>query len=152
MVIKEKYCHLVDVHVLAVNKDRKLLLLKRRDVVNKEFDGLWHLPSGKLEHSEDASTGASRELEEETGIQLSAKDLTLSNVVHTNQSGNIARLGMFFVCEIANDLRPINTEPDKCYGVEWFDLDKLPTDIVPYTLLGVQNYINKNIYSNNFLY
>ena len=151
MVIKEKYCHLVDVHVLVI-KDRKLLLLKRRDLVNKEFDGLWHLPSGKLEYGEDASTGASRELEEETGIQLNAKDLTLSSVVHTNQSGNIARLGMFFVCEIANDLQAINTEPDKCYEIAWLDLDKLPTNIVPYTLLGVQNYLNKNVYSNDFLH
>ena len=150
MVIKEKYCHLIDVHILII-EDGKLLLLKRKDSLNKEYDGLWHLPSGKLEYGEDASTGAARELAEETDIRLDAENLTLSNVVHTNQSGNIARLGMFFVCDTARKLLPKNAEPDKCYEIKWFKLDELPNDIVPYTLLGIENYISKNVYSNNFV-
>jgi hypothetical protein len=42
--------HLIDVHVLLV-RDDDVLLTRRRDT-NPLFDGLWHLPSGKLDAAE----------------------------------------------------------------------------------------------------
>jgi len=38
--------HLIDVHLLLV-REGQVLLTRRRDT-NPLFDGLWHLPSGKL--------------------------------------------------------------------------------------------------------
>ena len=42
--------HIVDVHVLLV-REHEVLLTQRRDP-NPQFDGGWHLPSGKLDAGE----------------------------------------------------------------------------------------------------
>lgn len=57
--------HLIDVHVLLVDEG-DILLTQRRDT-NPAFDGLWHLPSGKLDAGESAIAAAAREAEEEIG-------------------------------------------------------------------------------------
>lgn len=60
--------HLIDVHVLLLD-DGKVLLSGRRDA-NPEFDGRWHLPSGKLDAGESVLTAAARELAEEVGVLI----------------------------------------------------------------------------------
>lgn len=84
--------HLVDVHVL-LTRDTELLLTKRR---GGAFEGMWHLPSGKLDAGEDVLTAAAREAEEEVGVEIDPSHLSHVHTVHANGSGPEPRIGLFF--------------------------------------------------------
>ncbi|MFI7671803.1 NUDIX domain-containing protein [Nocardia sp. NPDC049526] len=136
--------HLVDVHILLV-RDGELLLSRRRSA--DEFDGLWHLPAGKLESGESATAAAAREAGEEIGVVIDPADLRLIHTAHVIGSGREARLGLFF-----HALRwvgePANREPDKSYGLQWFSLDALPEEsLIRYSDAGIRGFATGTPYS-----
>jgi 8-oxo-dGTP diphosphatase len=130
--------HLIDVHVLLV-RDGQVLLTRRRDT-NPMFDGLWHLPSGKLDAGESVLDAAVREAEEEVGVLLDPTDLRHVHTLHVNRSGREPRLGLFFEARHWTG-EPVNCEPDKCSAVQWFQLDALPTDVIDYPAAGLDAYL-----------
>lgn len=127
--------HLVDVHVLLVRSGRLLLSQRRGD----EFDGGWHVPSGKLDAGEDLVSAAVRETAEETGVRIAPADLTHVHAVHANAPGMEPRIGHFFASTSWVG-EPANREPDKCYRLEWFGLDDLPEGIIDYPAAGIRAY------------
>lgn len=129
--------HLIDVHVLLV-RDDEVLLTRRRDT-NPLFDGLWHLPSGKLDAGESVLDAAVREAEEEVGVQLDPADLRLVHTLHVNGSGPEPRLGLFFEARRWTGT-PTNREPDKCSAIRWFPLDALPDRLIDYPAAGIHAY------------
>ncbi|WP_407656858.1 NUDIX domain-containing protein [Lentzea atacamensis] len=50
-------------------------------------DGLWHLPSGKLDAGESVLDAAVREAEEEVGVLVEPGDLRHVHTLHVNGSG-----------------------------------------------------------------
>jgi 8-oxo-dGTP pyrophosphatase MutT (NUDIX family) len=135
--------HLVDVHVLLI-RGGEVLLSKRRGP--DEFDGLWHLPAGKLEAGEAATGGAVREANEEIGVVIDPTDLRLVHTAHVVGAGREPRLGLFFeVLRWSGE--PVNREPDKSYGLQWFPLDELPSAIIGYPAAGIRGYLGGDIYS-----
>ncbi|WP_227998185.1 NUDIX hydrolase [Nocardia australiensis] len=136
--------HLVDVHVLLI-RDGGLLLSRRRG--DDEFDGLWHLPAGKLEAGEPAAAGAVREAREEVGVVIDPADLRLIHTAHVVGSGHEPRLGLFFEAPRWTG-EPTNREPDKCYELQWFPLDALPYDsLIRYPAAGIRAYFSGIAYS-----
>ena len=131
--------HLIDVHVLLVD-GRRLLLTQRRDS-NPEFDGHWHLPSGKLDAGESVLDAAAREVEEEVGVLVNTTDLDHVHTIHVNGSGPEPRLGLFFAARRWIG-EPTNREPDKCSAVRWFPLDQLPTKIIDYPAIGINAFLS----------
>ncbi len=129
--------HLIDVHVLLV-ADGDILLTQRRDTT-LTFDGLWHLPSGKLDAGESALDAAAREAEEEVGVLIEPDDLRHVHTSHVNGSGPEPRLGLFFEARRWIGA-PINREPDKCSAVRWFRLDALPDQLISYPATGIHAY------------
>ncbi|WP_158852974.1 NUDIX hydrolase [Saccharothrix deserti] len=129
--------HLIDVHILLVH-DNRVLLTRRRDG-DPAFDGLWHLPSGKLDAGESVLDAAVREAEEEVGVHLDPADLRLVHTLHVNGSGPEPRLGLFFEARRWTG-NPANLEPDKCSAVRWFPLDALPDRIIDYPAAGIRAY------------
>jgi 8-oxo-dGTP diphosphatase len=57
---------------IAVFKERSVLLVKRG---REPFAGLWSLPGGKLGPGETPQEAASRELQEETGVEAAIEGL-----------------------------------------------------------------------------
>lgn len=106
------------------------------------MDGWWNLPSGKLEADEHALDAIRREAHEEIGIQLEANDLTLTGTVHCRNPEGDGRLGLFFATKAEPNRpgTPYNAEPDKCAKLDWFPLDMLPHNTVPYTTTGIDLY------------
>lgn len=135
--------HVVDVHLLLVHEARILLSLRRS---GDEYDGRWHLPSGKLEHDESATAGLVRESLEETGIQVDPAGLHLIHVAHVTAGGRDARLGLFFRADTWSGT-PENREPDKCYELRWFPLDALPDNLIEYSAAGIRALIDPSEYS-----
>lgn len=65
---RDKFFVTVDaVCIIPTSEGEKVLLIQRRNE-SKAFPGMWALPGGHLEHSEDAETAVLRELKEETGV------------------------------------------------------------------------------------
>ena len=60
---------------------------------------------------------------------------------HRAPGGN-ARIGWFFEAVAGPGPEPVNREPDKCSAVEWFPLDNLPDDVIPYPLAGIRAYLD----------
>jgi 8-oxo-dGTP diphosphatase len=127
--------HLIDVHVLLA-RDAELLLTKRRGGI---FDGMWHLPSGKLEAGEDVLSAATREAEEEVGVMIDPIDLIHVHTIHVSGSGPEPRVGLFFATSSWIG-EPSNREPEKCSGLGWFDLHGLPAELIEYPAAGIAAY------------
>jgi 8-oxo-dGTP diphosphatase len=136
--------HLIDVHLLLV-RDGHLLLTRRRDT-NPIFDGLWHLPSGKLDAGESALHAAAREADEEIGVIVEPSDLRHVHTLHVNGSGPEPRLGLFFETRRWVG-EPTNREPDKCSAVSWFPLDELPEQLIDYPAAGIHAYLTGDPFS-----
>jgi 8-oxo-dGTP diphosphatase len=130
--------HLIDVHVLLV-RDGEVLLSRRRDA-DPRFDGLWHLPSGKLDAGESVLDGAVREAAEEVGVVIEPGDLRHVHTLHANGSGVEPRLGLFFEVRRWSG-EPVNREPEKCSELRWFGLDALPEDFLSYSAAGITGHL-----------
>ncbi|MEV0353882.1 NUDIX domain-containing protein [Nonomuraea sp. NPDC050680] len=127
---------IIDVHILLV-RNAELLLIRRRGTYG---DGMWHLPSGKLNADESLPEPAAREGKEEVGVCIDPADLHHVHTLHVAGSGPVPRLGVFFEARRWSG-EPYNQEPDKCSVVEWFPLDDLPDEVIPYPLAGIQDYL-----------
>lgn len=132
--------HIVDVHMLLVRAG-KLLLSRRRDPL-PQFDGRWHLPSGKLDSDESVLDAAVREADEEIGVRIRPGDLRLVHTHHVNGCGPEPRLGLFFEVRHWTG-EPVNREPLKCSGLGWFALADLPDDIIEYPAAGIRGYLGR---------
>ncbi|MBB5915103.1 8-oxo-dGTP pyrophosphatase MutT (NUDIX family) [Nocardia transvalensis] len=130
--------HLIDVHVLLTDKDDRLLLTRRRG--SDEFDGRWHLPSGKLDALEPISVAAAREAYEEVGVSIDPADLRVVHVTHVAGSGPEPRLGVFLHASSWRG-EPSNREPEKCSAVRWFSLGELPEDVIEYPAVGIRAFL-----------
>lgn len=127
---------------LSLIKDNKVLLLLRK---NTGFeDGNYGLVSGHLEPDETIMQAMAREAKEESGIEIDLADLELQHVLNRQESGN-ERIDFFFSAKKWNG-EITNTEPHKCDGLEWFDLDKLPNNIVDYINQVLEDIKDKKIY------
>jgi 8-oxo-dGTP pyrophosphatase MutT (NUDIX family) len=133
----------VDVHVLLL-RGAELLLSRRRSA--DEFDGLWHLPAGKLEAGESALAAAVREAGEEVGVLIDPADLRHVHSAHVVDTGREARIGLFFETRRWAG-EPANREPDKSYELRWFPLAKLPENLIPYPAAGIRGYLTGETYS-----
>lgn len=129
-VKKARFKAIVDVHAMLV-RDGQVLLGRRAGT--GYADGLWHLPSGHLEEFESVIEAVVREAREEVGVEIDPADLAFVHVMHRAPD----RIGLFFRAERWNG-EPYNAEPDKCDALEWFPLDRLPADMVPYPAAAVR--------------
>ena len=122
----------LDVFLLFVRGSRILLALREN---TGYADGLWNLPSGKVEQGEELLAAAVREAREEVAVEVNAA--RLATVVHVQRPGETPRVGFFFEAESWRG-EPVNAEPHKCGGLRW--VETLPDNTVPYTTAGVEQY------------
>lgn len=137
------YATILDVMLILTRGDH-LLLAQRQGT--GYADGQWNLPSGKVEVGEHAIGAIVREAHEEIGIRLDPTTLRPVGAVHYRNPEGHARLGLFFTIHTdpATQGEPCNAEPHKCAKIDWFPLDMLPHDTVPYTTAGVDLYRHGN--------
>lgn len=96
----------------------------------------WGLPAGLLKKYEQPAVGAARELHEESGIRLHARDLTPANpnaIVHA-----LGWVDMVFFGSVPASSTPLVVDGGEVLEARWFPLDALPA-LTPNTglLLGV---------------
>jgi 8-oxo-dGTP diphosphatase len=115
----------VDVVVLNENtQPLQVLLIQRK---NEPYQNCWALPGGFVEPDEDLPTGAARELNEETGINLNEKALTNSGTYgHPTRDPRGRVISVAFVAKINADLYNPKAADD-AKSLQWFSVDELPS-------------------------
>lgn len=138
-----RYRSCIDVH-LILRHGEQVLLGQRHNT--GWSDGHWHLPSGHTESGESATTALIRESAEEIGITIADADVRFVHLMHHHT--NEGRVALFF--EVTRYTgQPVNREPDKCAGWDWFPLDALPDPVVGYAATALAHYAKGETYSEH---
>lgn len=123
---------------LFLIKEGKIFLLKRKN--SSYYDWFWWLPAWRLEDWEFITAWILREVKEEIWIDLNPEKLSKPMIVHhINSNRQVIRV--YFMCK-EFDQTPFNAEPEKCEEARWFDLEKLPENMVPIIPFLLKNFLN----------
>lgn len=139
----EKRFKVIPTSHLILEKDGKILLLRRFNTGYE--DGNYGVVAGHLDGNETVLQATAREAKEEAGIDVKPEDLEVVHVMHRKYPGG-ERMDFFVK---ANSWRgdPRIMEHDKCDDLSWFDVDKLPKNMVSYVLQAIRHIRNKKFYS-----
>ncbi|MEX0649402.1 MAG: NUDIX domain-containing protein [Candidatus Andersenbacteria bacterium] len=138
-----KYYTVVISSYVIFQQDNKVLLSRRYNTGYR--DGEYSLPAGHIEEAEFATVTAMREAEEEVGAIVKPEDLAPAHVMHRH-CGDHERIDFFFTtARWTGELT--NKEPDKCDEINWFTLDQLPSNIIPYIRAALEHYRDKHFFS-----
>ena len=123
---------------LVLEREGKVLLSLRENTGYE--DGKWSLVAGHAEEGETARDAMIREAMEEANIAVKPEDLEFAYVMD-RKSPNRQNIDIFFKClKYAGELR--NNEPNKCGGLEYFEQDNLPANIVDYIKVALTDIAN----------
>ncbi len=142
--MKKRYS-IVCASYLLLMQDKKVLLLRRFNTGYQ--DGNYSVPAGHVDEGESVADALMREAKEEIGVNIKKQDINLVHVMHRKSTDqNDERLDFFFMCrKYEEEIR--NIEPEKCDDLNWFDIDALPTNIIPYIRKAIENAVNQKVYS-----
>lgn len=110
-------------------KEKSVLLIRRMN--SRTVNNLWANPGGKVEDGESLEDTCIRELSEELGIDVEIIQ-RLSDYEDYRNNELFGRYTGFLV-RIAKG-EPYRKEPDKIAEVRYWQLNKLPAEIAPFTL------------------
>ncbi|NHN92181.1 NUDIX hydrolase [Acetobacter sicerae] len=118
---------------VAIFHNDQLLLVKRK---RNPGEGHWGLPGGKVDPYEKVADTASREIDEELGIQIKAPEL-LCVVDQIDRAGGQHWVAPVFLVETFIG-EPAIREPDALAEMGWFDLSALPAPLTEATQQALQ--------------
>lgn len=128
---------------LILIKDDRVLLSRRFNT--GYMDGHYSLPAGHVDEGETVEDCLVREVKEEIGISVKKKDIKLVHVMHRKE--NDIRLDFFYmVGGYKGEIK--NMEPEKCDDLKWFELNKLPKNILPYIKQAIEESQQQVLYSD----
>jgi 8-oxo-dGTP diphosphatase len=114
----------VGVGVLLVDElDRVLLTLRNRP----PEAGCWSIVGGKVDFLETLEECAAREAREEVGVEVSIQSL-LCVTDHCLPQENQHWVSPAYLAKIRTGTA-VNCEPEKTVHVQWFALDRLPSNL-----------------------
>jgi len=138
---KEKFKLIATAHLFLI-RDGKILLARRFNTGYE--DGNYSLPAGHHDGSESITYAMARETLEEIGIRINPSDLKMAHVMHKKQADE--RIDFFFTTDKWLG-EPVNAEPHKCDDLNWFPLDSLPKNTIPYVRTALANYLKGTYFS-----
>jgi len=110
----------IGVACVAINKKNQVLMGKR---IAKHGNGMWQFPGGHHEFGELIADTAVRETKEETDLNIGKT----SYIGFTEEVGKSNQyLTFFYIGKVKGKQKAVNTEPHKCEGWVWFDIESLP--------------------------
>jgi 8-oxo-dGTP diphosphatase len=132
---KEAPTHSVSVAGVVIDPDGRVLVMQRRD------NGRWEAPGGILDLDETLEQGVQREVNEETGVQVTVDRLT---GVYKNMSRGIVAL--VYRCSIAGG-KPMPSIEAK--SVRWVDRDEIDDLMIPAYAIRVHDAFEKTAASRS---
>ncbi len=128
-----------------LEKEGKILLIRR---FNTGFaDGLYTLPSGKVDENESFTQAAIRETFEEVNAEIEAPDLKSVHIMSEkpdNEDGEWIH-HFFLAKKWRGEIK--NMETHKCDDIQWFDIERLPNNILPFVKDAIEKIYNNCHYS-----
>lgn len=141
-MIKERF-RIIPTVYLVLMKDDKVLLSRRCNT--GYHDGEYSFPAGHIDGNETLILAMLREAKEEAGIKLDPENLKLVHVMH-RKTPTEERVNFFFMAEKwEGELK--NMEPHKCDDLEWFAVNDLPKNTIPYIRQSLSCVAQKVFYS-----
>jgi ADP-ribose pyrophosphatase YjhB (NUDIX family) len=140
----ERFTLRAAVYLILLNED-KILLSRRYNT--GWMDGKYSLIAGHIDGNESVDKAMIREALEEAGIKITKKDLKPATVLH-RKSSDQEYMDFFFVTKQWTG-KPTIKEPNKCDDMNWFPLNDLPNNLLPYILEAINNYQNKIPFSES---
>jgi mutator protein MutT len=132
---KERFKLVVAVYIVLEKEGR--VLLSRRFQTGYE-DGNYSLPAGHIDGNETLREAIKREAKEEIGIEIESKKLEHILTMH-RFSLDDERMDIFFtIKDWVGEIR--NMELNKCDDLQWFLLDSLPSNTIPYIKTALEYY------------
>ena len=128
--------HLIPESNLYLVRDDRILLIRRANTGYQ--DGQYAPVAGHVEQGEDFITAMIREAREEVGLTLSHGDLRVAHMMYRLAYPEPERIAAFIVAKRWAG-EPAIMEPDKCDDLQWFALDALPVNMIPYARTGIQH-------------
>ncbi len=101
--------------------------------------GSWTFPGGKQEYNETIIEGATREVKEETNLDVS--NLTIFNAEDDIQPNKHYITIQLIANKFDGELK--NLEPNKHSEWKWFDLNHLPENLYSPTKKFIDKYLEK---------
>lgn len=133
----ERFKLVVAVHLILI-ENRKILLLRRYNTGYE--DGNYNVVAGHIDGNESVIKAMQREALEEAGIKIKEEDLEIVHVMH-RKSEDRESIDYFLTCKSYTGKISI-MEKDKCDELKFYDLDKLPINVIPYVRKGIEYYRN----------
>jgi ADP-ribose pyrophosphatase YjhB (NUDIX family) len=137
---------------LVIMKDDKILLSRRYQT--GFMDGYYGLAAGHMERAEGFTKAIIREVKEEINIAIKPEDIKVAHIMNRFAPQNDVelqeRIDVFFLAnQWHGEIK--NLEPDKCDDLNWFPLDRLPINTIPYIKEAIKS-IRKKIFYSEFGY
>ena len=143
--MKQRFKMRVAVH-LFLEEDNKILLLRRYNTGYE--DGNYSVVAGHVDGDETVMSAMKREALEEAGIEIQENDLKIVQVMHRKSTDESIEYFLHSDKYLGN----ISImEPNKCDELSFYDLNKLPTNIVPYVKQALINY-KDGIYFSTYVF
>lgn len=123
---------------LIMERNSSVLLMRRFNTGYQ--DGNYSVPSGHVEVGESPRQAMQRESREEIGIEVRSEDLDLVTTMYRAKRDETGERVDFFFKTKRWIGEPQNKEEDKCDHLEWFPLNKLPSNMVPHVKIALDCY------------
>lgn len=137
----ERFTLIASAYVFLI-RDGKILLSRRFNTGYE--DGKYSLPAGHLEAHETIRQCCAREVFEEIGLNIQPEQFSLVHVMH--RKGTDERIDYFFVThDWIGEI--YNKEPKKCDDLQWFPINNLPENTIPYIRKAIEQYQQNILYS-----
>ncbi|MBF0779924.1 MULTISPECIES: NUDIX domain-containing protein [unclassified Granulicatella] len=125
------------VYGIIINENNQILLQKRLGGV---FHGLYDVAiSGHVEPFEKMTTALRREAKEEIGIHIEHKDLEFAILLHSYYDSVIYYNAYFKINNFIGEA--VINEPNKTSELAYFDLENLPTNLIPDRRVAIEHYL-----------
>jgi 8-oxo-dGTP diphosphatase len=132
----------VGLGVIIVNHEGKILVGKRIG----SHAPYYSLPGGKLDYGETFEEGATREIKEETDLDIKKPEvIAVTNNLETYRSEGLHYVSIILLVLYFSG-EPKNREPEKCTGWFWVDPKNLPEPLFEASRMAITCYLEKIFY------
>ncbi|KAJ0964705.1 hypothetical protein J5N97_025843 [Dioscorea zingiberensis] len=113
--------HQVGVGAFVINENKEVLVVKEKKCPLRCL-GIWKLPTGLINKSEEIFSGAIREVKEETGIETAFLEVVAFRHAH---NVTFEKSDLFFICMLKPLSADINIDESEIEAAMWMPLDQL---------------------------